>query len=133
MAFYKSPEEFYAVIEKGFAQLGADPKATEDFHKRHMVVDIRCTDPTVELMLDGRSNPIKTSFGPYDGKSDLKLELPTDLFHEILMGKASVKAAFMGGSVKVTGNVFRALQLRDLFYQISRLYPNILREMGYDV
>lgn len=133
MAFYKSSEEFYAVITKGFEQLATDPKATEDFHKRHMVVDIRCSDPTVEIMLDGRSNPIKTSFGPYTGKSDLKLELPTDLFHEILMGTASVKAAFMGGSVKVTGNVFRALQLRDLFYQISRLYPNILREMGYPV
>jgi putative sterol carrier protein len=133
MAFYKSPEEFYAVITKGFEQLAADPKATDDFRKRRMVVDIRCSDPTVEIMLDGRSNPIKTAFGPYGGKSDLKLELPTDLFHEILMGTASVKAAFMGGSVKVTGNIFRALQLRNLFYQISRLYPNILREMGYDV
>jgi putative sterol carrier protein len=133
MAFYKSSEEFYAVIQKGFEELAKDPKATEDFHKRHMVVDIRCKDPDVEVMLDGRSNPIKTSFGPYAGKSDLKLELPTDLFHQILMGTASVKAAFMGGSVKVTGNMFRALQLKDLFYQISRLYPTVLKDMGYDV
>jgi hypothetical protein len=133
MAFYKSSEEFYAVIQKGFDELAKDPKATADFHSRHMVVDIRLSDPSAEIMLDGRSNPIKTSFGPYAGKSDLKLELSTDLFHGILMGTESVKSAFMGGSVKVTGNVFRALQLKDLFYQISRLYPNILREMGYPV
>lgn len=133
MAFYKSSDEFYAVIQKGFEQLAQDPKATEDFHSRRMVVDIRGSDPSVEIMLDGRSNPIKTSLGPYTGKSDLKIELPTDLFHQILMGTASVKTAFMGGSVKVTGNIFRALQLKDLFYQISRLYPTILREMGYDV
>lgn len=133
MAFYKSSEEFYAVIQKGFEELAKDPKATEDFHKRHMVVDIRCTDPSIALMLDGRSNPIKVSYGATTGKSDLKIELPADLFHEILMGTASVKAAFMGGSVKVTGNVFRALQLKDLFYQISRLYPTVLRDMGYAV
>ena len=47
MAFFKSSEEFYAVIQKGFDQLATDPKTTEDFHKRHMVVDIRGTDPTV--------------------------------------------------------------------------------------
>ncbi len=133
MAFFKSSEEFYAVIQKGFDQLATDPKTTADFHKRHMVVDIRGTDPTVEILLDGRTNPITTAFGPYAGKSDLKLELSTDLFNEILLGKASVKAAFTGGKVKVSGNIFRAMQLRDLFYQISKLYPTILREMGYDV
>ena len=49
MAFFKSSEEFYAVIQKGFDQLATDPKTTEDFHKRHMVVDlslIHISEPT---------------------------------------------------------------------------------------
>ena len=37
----------------------------------------------------------------------------------------------MSGRMKVTGNVFRAMQLADLFRKIEAVYPNVMREQGY--
>lgn len=133
MQFYQDSDAFYAVMHKIFDLLNSDPKAIADFHGRKMVVRIHCTSPDAELVLDGRSNPIKVSFGPLASKADLALDLPADLLHGILMGTEGLKAAFMSGRVKVTGNVFRALQLADLFRQIERLYPQVLQESGYAV
>ena len=48
------------------------------------------------------------------------------------MQTAGVKASFMSGAVQVSGNVFRALQLADLFHQIQRVYPQVRQDLGHD-
>ena len=131
MPFYADADAFYAVMHKLFERLSVDPAATADFHSKKMVVRIACTQPNVELVLDGRTNPIQASFGPQPGKVDLGLTMTCDLLHGILMGTQSLKAAFLDGQLKVTGNVFRALQLAGLFRKIEALYPTLLQELGY--
>ena len=133
MAVFASSDDFYAVMQVIFDRLIADPAATKDFQSRKMIVRIKGTDPEVELLLNGKTNPIQASMGPQPGKADLGLLISVDLLHRILTDQESLRAAFMDGRMKVTGNVFRAMQLADLFRKIEAIYPGVMREQGYAV
>jgi putative sterol carrier protein len=97
-----------------------------------MLVSITTTGPDAVVVIDGRANPVQVTYDALAGKADLGLKMPTDLLHDILMQIAGVKASFMSGAVQVSGNVFRAMQLADLFHQIQRVYPQVRRDLGYD-
>ncbi len=129
MPVYQEPQQFYAVLQEGFRRMAADPQALADFQRRRMMVALQTTEPATTTVIDGRANPAKVTYGSVDGKPDLALKMPTDLLHGILMGEASVKQSFMSGAVQVTGNVFRAMQLADLFHQIQRVYPQVRQDM----
>lgn len=132
MPVYQTAEEFYAVMDEGFQRMAADPDAMSDFQRRRMLVSITTTDPKAVVVLDGRANPVHVTFDAPAGKADLGLQMPADLLHDILMQTAGVKASFMSGAVQVSGNVFRAMQLADLFHQIQRVYPQVRRDLGHD-
>lgn len=133
MAIFASSDDFYAVMQDIFDRLIADPSATKDFQSRKMVVRIKGSDPEVELLLNGKTDPIEVSTGPQPGRADLELSLPVDLLHGILTDQESLKTAFMDGRLKVTGNVFRAMQLADLFRKIEAIYPQVMQEQGFSV
>ena len=133
MAVFATSDDFYAVMQVIFDRLVADPGATKDFQSRKMIVRIKGTDPDVEIWLNGKTNPIQASIGPQPGRADLDLLLAVDLLHRILTDQESLRAAFMDGRLKVSGNVFRAMQLADLFRKIEAIYPGVMREKGYAV
>jgi putative sterol carrier protein len=132
MPVYQTAEQFYAVMDEGFQRMAADPDALTDFQRRRMLVSIITTDPKAVVVIDGRANPVQVAFDAPAGKADLGLQMATDLLHDILMQTAGVKSSFMSGAVQVSGNVFRAMQLADLFHQIQRVYPQVRRDLGYD-
>lgn len=132
MPSYADAEQFYTIMGEGFQRMAADPQALTDFQRRRMTVLLRTTDPETATLIDGRVNPVQISFGAAAGNADLALVMPGDLLHEILMERASIKSSFMSGSIQVSGNVFRAMQLADLFHQIQRVYPQVRRDLGFD-
>ena len=131
MAVFATSDDFYAVMQVIFDRLIADPGATKDFQSRKMIVRIKGTDPDVEIWLNGKTNPIQASIGPQPGRADLDLLLAVDLLHRILTDQESLRAAFMDGRLRVSGNVFRAMQLADLFRKIEAIYPQVMQEQGY--
>lgn len=131
MAVYQTSEEFQAVLQEGFLRMGADPAALSDFQKRRMTVVLKTNDPALTVTIDGRATPTAVSFGEPPARGDLMILMKSDLLHDILMDRASVKSSFLSGAVQVTGNVFRAMQLGDLFHQIQRVYPQVRNDIGY--
>jgi len=129
MPVYQSSEQFYAILDEGFRRMMTDPHALDDFQRRRMLVTLQTTAPETLIVFDGRVNPVQVSYGQVNGRADLGLKMSTDLLHQILMEEASVKQSFMSGAVQVSGNVFRALQLADLFHQIQRVYPQVRQDM----
>lgn len=132
MPVYQTAHDFYAVLSEGFQRMAADPDALSDFQRRRMLVSITTTDPAAVVVIDGRVQPVQVTYDAPASKADLGLKMPGDLLHGILMQTAGVKASFMSGAVQVSGNVFRAMQLADLFHQIQQVYPQVRRDLGYD-
>ncbi len=132
MPAYTDAEQFYTVMDEGFRRMAADPQALADFQRRRMMVSLRTTAPDTVTIIDGRANPAQVTFRSAVRSADLGVTMPADLLHDILMQRASVKSSFMSGAVQVSGNVFRAMQLADLFHQIQLVYPQVRRDFGLD-
>ncbi|MER2600100.1 MAG: SCP2 sterol-binding domain-containing protein [Caldilineales bacterium] len=123
MPVYQNAEDFYALLRAAFQEMSADPRSLADFQRRRLAVQITTTAPAAVLVIDGRSEPVAFSLGQTAARSDLALTLPADLLHSILLDESSVRTAFTSGQVEVKGNIFRALQLADLFHELQRVYP----------
>lgn len=127
MPVYQNADDFYALLRASFEQMSADPRSLADFQRRRLTVQITTADPAAMLVIDGRSEPVAFSLGERVARPDLALALPADLLHSILLDENSVRAAFTSGQVEVKGNIFRALQLADLFHELQRVYPPLYR------
>ncbi|MFN2168169.1 MAG: SCP2 sterol-binding domain-containing protein [Anaerolineae bacterium] len=133
MSFYPDPDSFYQVMQRLFERLSTNPGATAQFQRAKMAIRFRCTEPQAELLIDGRSNPIRVETGPQPGRTDLDLTMTADTLHDVWLGKVRLRDAFSNGQIRVSGNVFRAMQLADLFREAEAAYPQVLRELGYSV
>ena len=128
---YKTTEQLYACAGALFERIQShNPKASLSVSNARLLIQLRCVDPAGEIIINGRQRPLITSFGPTSHRPDLLIELSSFTLHKILLGELLLPKALGSGSLKVTGPVFKALVLAELFLQGQSLYPTILREQG---
>ncbi len=129
MSIYADTDEFYAAARALFTRIEqADPHAGDAIVASHLVMRLRSTAPDAEITISGRRRPVQITYGRDSMRPSLEIELPADLLHRILLGELSLKKALASGELKVSGPVWRATALEDLFRQSRSLYPEILRE-----
>jgi putative sterol carrier protein len=116
-----------------FSRLSQDPEATRAFQQSKMLVQFQFSDPALEAWVDGKHNPIAVSMGPQAARPDLALRMPADVLHDVWLGRTRLRDAFFSGQIKVSGNMFRALKLEDLFRRAEALYPVVLEDQGYQI
>lgn len=133
MPIFVDSEDFYTVMKRMADALVQDEPAVQAFKRANMTVRFRSTDPKAEMVLDGRHNPVQVLFGQQPLRADLDIALTSDLLHELLLGRRRIRDAFMAGEIKVSGNIFRALQLAEPLRHVEAIYPQVLREMGREV
>jgi hypothetical protein len=128
MPVFTTDEQLYSVLQSVFARLAAHPKNIESFTRSNLVIRMNFTDPTAEVLLDGRQPPLEVFYGPRPGKANMEFTLPADLLHSIWLGEESSSQAFFSGRIKTRGNFMKAMQLIDLFREAERIYPAVAAE-----
>ncbi len=128
MAFFESEQQLYQVLESVFTRLSADPERIAPFTQSNLVIRLHFTDPTAEVLLDGRQPPMEVFYGPRPGQANLEFTMSADLLHRIWMNEESTSAAFFGGRIKSKGSLLRATHLIDLFREAEKVYPAIAAE-----
>jgi putative sterol carrier protein len=131
MPIFASDEQLYVCTEVLFDRIQTEyPSAARAFAGSRLVVRLKTSEPEAEIFVNGRQNPLKTSFGPSADRADLDIELTADTLHLILMGDLPLGKALGSGSLRVRGPVFRALSLAELFQRGQSIYPEILQQQG---
>jgi hypothetical protein len=131
VSIYADADEFYAAVRALFTRVEqADPHAGDAIVSSHLVMRLRSTAPDAEITINGRRRPVQITYGRDSIRPTLDIELPADLLHRILLGERSMKEAFANGELKVSGSIWRATALEDLFRRSKSLYPDILREQN---
>jgi hypothetical protein len=128
MPVFATDEQLYAVLQSVFERLAAHPKNIESFTRSNLVIRMNFTDPSAEVLLDGRQPPLEVFYGPRPGKANMEFTLPADLLHSIWLGEESSSQAFFSGRIKTRGNFMKAMQLIDLFREAERVYPAVAAE-----
>ena len=128
MPVYTDPEKLYAILRRVFDTVKERPGAIESFTRSNLVIRLRLTEPSAEVLLDGRQPPLEIFFGARPGKADLELTMTADLLHEVWSGQRRLKDVFFGGQIQTSGNIFSAMKLTDLFREAERAYSQIQAE-----
>ena len=131
MPVYTDAESLYDVMGALFQRLMARPTTQTALASSPMIVRLQVSDPQATLTIDTKTSPPGFVLGPGEGPVDIQLQLSADTLHRIWMDEVRLRDAFMAGDVQVTGDVFKALHLSDLFRQAEFLYPQIMREKGH--
>lgn len=133
MAIFATTEEYYTVMQRLFERIREENGAERVMRQARLILRLWTTDPEAIITVNGRHNPVKITYGENQVKSDLDLNLPADLLHDIWLNRVSLRESYFAGKIKVTGPLVRAMQVALLFEQAERLYPQVLVEQGYQV
>ncbi len=125
MAVFQSEEQLYKVLVSVFERIAEEPEHIQPFTTSNLVIRMSFTDPTAEVLLDGRQPPLEVFYGPRPGKANMEFTMHADLLHKIWLGSESASQAFFSGRIKTKGNVMKAVQLLALFRECERVYPAI--------
>jgi putative sterol carrier protein len=131
MPVFNNDEQLYNTLKLLFKQISEqNPQVTESVNKSRLILRLSIRDPEVELLINGRSKPVKISYGPSDMRPDIDVEMTADAFHNIMLGELRLKKALGSGQMKVKGPVWKSFVLEDIFHQGQKLYSDILKEQG---
>jgi alkyl sulfatase BDS1-like metallo-beta-lactamase superfamily hydrolase len=125
MAVYADAPQLYTALQRVFDTVKERPDAIESFTGSNLVVRLRLTEPDAEVLLDGRQPPLEVFFGPRPGKADLELTMAADTLHLVWSGQRKLRDLFFGGQIQTSGNLFRAMELADLFREAERVYAGM--------
>jgi len=131
MPIYQTTDQLYTCAQQLFDRIQRDdPEAARPLLASRLVIRLRLTGPAGEIVINGRTRPITTSFGSSANRPDLDIELSGDTLHQILLGQLAIAKALGSKQLKAKGPVWKAAVLADLFRQGQTIYPQILREQG---
>lgn len=131
MPVFRDSEHLYQVLKALFGRVGASgPGATRSVSKARLRLRFDLNDPDGEVTIDGRSNPVKVSYGPAAGRPDLDIKLGADALHEILLGDLRLSKAIGSGRMRVSGPILKTFVLEDVLHQAQAIYPEIVREFN---
>lgn len=134
MSIFSSSEQLYAVLESLFSQVEEKkPEAAQKVSNSKLILCLRTTSPVTEVCLNGRKNPLQIHYGTSQLRPDVELEIPADLLHEVLLGRARLSKASATGQVKMRGPIWKTFVFEDLFRAGQALYPDVLGQHNISI
>jgi hypothetical protein len=131
MPVYKTSDELYGCLTLLFDRIRElGPGATQQLLASRLVIRFLIASPPAQVLIDGRGNPAKVTFGQSSIRPVLRVELSADSLHSILLKELSLRKALASGAMKVHGPIWRVVVLEELLHHMQDLYPQVLRECG---
>ena len=126
MPAYQNSEQLLTNLKLLFDQIAReDGNAVDAIVRTRLIIRLSISDPEVEILVNGRKNPVEITYGQNRLRPDLDIRLSADVLHDILLKKRSLKGAFTSGAVKVRGPLIKSFVMEDIFRRGQELYPEI--------
>lgn len=131
MTTYQSTEQLYSCMQILFERMRDTSQASlKPLTKSKMIIRFVCENPAGEIWVDGRHNPVQTSFGSQNLEPTLEIDCTADMLHAIMLGTESLSDAYKTKRIRLKGPLIKALKLAGLFSRSRELYPVVLKEQG---
>jgi hypothetical protein len=132
MPVFRDTDHLYQVLGALFARVAAEPAIARGLLEGHLVVRFRFADPDGAATVDLRRAPIAYTFGDSDLEPDVEMIQSGDVAHQFWLGRVNVARAVATRKVIARGSVPRALALLPALKPAFQIYPQVLRELGYE-
>jgi hypothetical protein len=131
MPVFRDTAQLYQVLDAFFRRIADDPSVAPRLLEGNLVVRFRYTDPPGTVTVDLRRAPIRFAFDVSDPEPDVEMIQSADLSHQFWLGRLNVTRAIATRKLIARGSVPKALALLPALEPAFELYPQVLRELGY--
>jgi hypothetical protein len=129
LTIYRDSQQLYTCAEAFFTRIQiVYPQAADAVLKAKLLILVRCTGPDVEMLINGRRNPVEILYGGIRIRPEVEAEMTADTLHQILLGELSLPRAVTTKQMKVKGPIWKTFALAELFERGQEIYPDILKE-----
>ncbi len=131
MPFFANTKQLYVCAEQLIYRIQEeDPRASDAMAAARVAIRLNVSEPSGEIVINGRSRPVTAHFPPGHIQPDLDVYLSGDTLHQILLGQLGMQQAIARKLLQVKGPVFKVMTLAPLLQKSQQIYPLILREQG---
>jgi 2-oxoisovalerate dehydrogenase E1 component len=132
MPVFRDTEHLYQVLGALFQRVETEQVIVSRLLEGNLVVRFRFTDPEGTATIDLRRAPIRYTFGPSDLEPDVEMIQSGDTAHQFWLGRLNVARAIATRKVISRGSASKALALLPAIKPVYDLYPEVLRNLGYE-
>jgi hypothetical protein len=131
MAVYADAQQVYDCFRALFEQIEAqEPQAAEMLLRAQLAIRFRCSEPSVEIIIDARQRPVQILYGKNGVVPQVDVAMAADTLHCLLLGELKLAKAIGNGLIKPKGPIMKTLALADLFQHARNLYPAVAQGFG---
>ncbi len=117
-----------SILRQTVGGMSPESEAMVAFNESNLVIRVLFDDIPAQVTFDGRMGEVFWTETP--GRADLELNLVAPLFHEVMVGSRSLRESITDGSIRIKGNIFRALSFAELLQAAKPLYQAQLKEIN---
>jgi 2-oxoisovalerate dehydrogenase E1 component len=132
MAVFRDTEQLYQVLGALVDRVAAEPEIAKRLLGSNLVVRFRYTEPEGVVTIDLRRSPLTYAFGASDLEPDVEMIQSGDTSHQFWLGRLSMARAIATRQIVSRGSVPKALALLPAIKPAFEIYPQVLRELGYE-
>jgi 2-oxoisovalerate dehydrogenase E1 component len=132
MPVFRDTEQLYEILGALFERVADEPAIANRLLEGHLVVRFRFTEPEGAVTVDLRQTPVRYAFGESDLEPDVEMIQSGDTAHLFWLGQLNVARAIATRKVVSRGSVPKALALLPAIKPAFEIYPQVLRELGYE-
>ena len=136
MTGFESKEQFMEIFNKFWERATQNTEIMEKLAKSQVVVRFDIEDPEVHMTINFRDPGPSGEIGTLTFDSDVEPEITvwskSETTNKFWQGKLNTTVAMARGQVKLDGSVAKALGLLSKIKPLYNVYPEILKEMGFD-
>jgi hypothetical protein len=124
--------EFEAMITAFFRHAAADPSIGARLLASDIVIRFTYTDPAAVVLIDCSGDQIAVQPGDAHSPAEVHLTMPAEVAHRFWFGKVNLTKALARREIVARGPIPRILKLLPAIRPAYDLYPQFLREHGYE-
>jgi putative sterol carrier protein len=136
MTGFENKEQFKQIFNKFWERARQNTEIMEKLAKSQVVVRFDIEDPEVHMTINFRDPGPSGEIGTLTFDSDVEPEITvwskSETTNKFWQGKLNTTVAMARGQVKLDGSVAKALGLLSKIKPLYDVYPEILKEMGFD-
>ncbi len=129
---FANAETLQNTLNTLFERVGQDPEAIGSVVSSKLILRLRVTDPSADVVVNGRRNPPAISYGKTTLHPDLEVEMSAEALHKILLGELRLGNAVASRQLKVRGPITKSFVFEDIFHSAQALYPDLRKELRLD-
>ncbi len=132
MSYFSDIQPFYEMLDELFARLSQDPIIKKKALASKLTVCFNYREPEGQLWIDCTGDEIVLKPGEQQLTPDATLSMDTDVAHRFWLGKLNLIKSLTSGEIDSDGSVPRLLKLLPVIKPAYTIYPEILKEKGFE-